>query len=185
MDLSWLKKRLAAEPPDLHDKLGAMASVIDSTLQMVHAVCAELRPVILDDFGLAAAIEWQAEEFRGHTGIECEVHLPDAEIDLNKDQSTAMFRIFQEALTNVVRHAQATRVTVRLEREDRRVVLVVEDNGRGIMPEEIESNRSFGLIGIRERLYPWSGEVRFVGYPGKGTRVEVSIPEQKESRRHD
>lgn len=185
MDLSWLKKRLPAEPPDLHDKLGAMASVIDSTLHMVHAVCAELRPVILDDFGLAAAIEWQAEEFRGHTGIECEVHVPDAEIDLNKDQSTAMFRIFQEALTNVVRHAQATRVTVRLEREDHRVVLVVEDNGRGIMPEEIESNRSFGVIGIRERLYPWSGEVRFAGYPGKGTRVEVSLPEQKKARRHD
>ena len=178
MDLAWLKKHLPAQPPELNGKLRAMGSVIDSTLRMVHEVCAELRPVILDDFGLAAAIEWQAEEFRNHTGIECEINVDTDEIDLNKDQSTAMFRIFQETLTNILRHAQARRVAVRLAKEDGRVVLTVADDGRGIMADEINSSKSFGLIGMRERLYPWGGEIRFSGSPGKGTRVVVSIPQK-------
>jgi signal transduction histidine kinase len=184
MDLAWLKKRLAERQTDLHEKLTSMAAVIDATLRMVHEVCAELRPVILDDFGLAAAIEWQAEEFRNRTGIDCDVTVETEETDLHKDQATAMFRIFQETLTNIVRHARATRVRVRLAEEAGRIVLAVEDNGRGITPAEIENSKSFGLIGIRERLYPWNGDVRFIGAPGKGTRVVVNIPAWKEGLKH-
>jgi signal transduction histidine kinase len=176
MDLSWLKKRIPEIQSDLHEKLASMAAIIDATLHIVHEVCAELRPVILDDFGLGAAIEWQAQEFGKRSGIACEVFADTGEIDLNKDQATAMFRIFQETLTNIVRHAQATQVAVRLAKENDQVVLSVEDNGRGISDDEIENSNSFGLIGIRERLYPWNGEVRFIGFAGKGTLVIVKIP---------
>jgi signal transduction histidine kinase len=180
MDLSWLKKRLPQQAADLHGKIESMAAIIDATFNVVHEVCAELRPVILDDFGLAAAIEWQAEEFGKRAGIACDVSLETEEIDLNKDQATAIFRIFREALTNIARHARASRVKVRLSEENGRIALAVEDNGRGITQAEIEDGASFGLIGIRERLYPWNGDVRFVGRPGKGTRVLVSIPKMKE-----
>jgi signal transduction histidine kinase len=139
-------------------------------------VSSELRPVILDDFGLESAIEWQAEEFQNRTGVRCRVDSSVAEPDLTKEQSTALFRIFQETLTNIMRHSGATEVDVRLAMNDDTLIMEVTDNGRGITEAEIGNSQSFGLLGIRERLYPLNGQVDFIGHPNKGTQVIARIP---------
>jgi signal transduction histidine kinase len=176
MDLSWLKKQLSDQVSQVDEKMGAMSQVIDEALKNLHAVTAELRPVILDDFGLAAAVEWQVEEFRSRSEIRCRMENSGFEPDLPRDQATALFRIFQETLTNIMRHAQADEVVVRLEARDGDLILEVQDNGRGITEAQIEDPQSFGLQGIRERLYPWNGRVSFEGRPGQGTRVTVRVP---------
>ncbi len=176
MDLSWLKKHIVQDHPPVQNKIDSMFKVIDASLQTLHAVSSELRPVILDDFGLESAIEWQAEEFQNRTGVRCRVNSSVADLDLTKEQSTAVFRIFQETLTNIMRHSGASEVDVRLEMNEDTLILEVADNGRGITEAEIGNSQSFGLLGIRERLYPWNGQVDFVGHPNKGTRVIVHVP---------
>ena len=176
MDLSWLKNHLGANRRATDEKIATMSRIISHTLDDLHSVTAELRPVILDDFGLAAAIEWQVEEFRNRSGIACRLENNGFEPALPKEQSTALFRIFQETLTNILRHAQADAVVVRLEARDADLILQIEDNGRGITAKEIDNPKSFGLLGIRERLYPWNGSVSFSGRPGQGTCVTVRLP---------
>ena len=176
MDLSWLKKQLDQDLPKVEGKMDAMADIIDDALQTLHAVTSELRPVILDDFGLAAAIEWQIEEFGNHTGIACRMEKSGFEPDLPKDQATSLFRIFQEILTNIMRHARADRVEVLLAERGGSLVIEVRDNGRGITESEINDSKSFGLLGMRERLYPWNGRVDFQGRSGRGTVVTVHLP---------
>jgi len=176
MDLSWLKKHIVQDHPQVQSKIDSMFKVIDASLQTLHTVSSELRPVILDDFGLESAIEWQAEEFQNRTGVQCRVDSSVVDLDLTKEKSTAVFRIFQETLTNIMRHSGATEVDVRLEMNEDTLILEVADNGRGITEAEIDNSRSFGLLGIRERLYPWNGQVDFIGHPNKGTRVIVRVP---------
>lgn len=176
MDLSWLKKKLPKEFAGVDEKLKGMDQVIDDSLETIHTIMAELRPVILDDFGLSAAIEWQVEEFRNRSGIDCRMERTGYEPALPKDQSTAVFRIFQEILTNILRHANAGKVEVGLREAEGRLILEVQDDGRGITEAEINDSASYGLIGIRERLYPWHGRVSFEGRAGMGTRVTVILP---------
>ncbi len=176
MDLVWLKKQFPDPSPQLEEKMAIMDQVIGEALETLHAVTAELRPVMLDDFGLAAAIEWQVEEFRKRSGVDCRMEDTGFEPELPKDQATALFRIFQETLTNIMRHAEANAVTVRLEDDQGDLLLAVEDNGRGITEAEINAPTAFGLLGMRERLYPWNGRVTFEGRPGQGTRVSIRLP---------
>ena len=176
MDLSWLEKKIPDKTHDVNEKMGGMSQVINDALQRLHAVTAELRPAILDDFGLAAAIEWQVEEFRKRSGIDCHFEKSGFEPELPKDQATAIFRIFQETLTNIMRHAQADEVVIRLDERDGELILQVRDNGRGITEAEINDPKSFGLLGMRERLHPWNGQVSFEGRQGQGTRVTVRLP---------
>jgi len=137
-----------------------------------------LRPSLLDDFGLVAAMEWQVGEFQKLTGISIEISAKPEDIVLDRDRSTVLFRIFQELLTNVARHADATKVKVSLveEADKDKIVLTLKDNGRGITKEQISDPRSFGLLGIRERVRSWQGEFKISGIPGKGTTAVVSIP---------
>ena len=176
MDLTWLAKRLPEDEPVLREKADSMAELIDTTVQMVRHIATELRPGLLDDLGLSAAIEWQAQEFAEHTGIDCELHLGSEDIVLDRDLATAIFRIFQEALTNVARHAEATRVVVELEDRPAGWMLSVRDNGRGIPESQVSAPGSLGLIGMRERARSWNGDVAFKGLPGQGTTVTVWIP---------
>ena len=176
MDLSWLKKQLPANMPKTDAKILEMSGIIDTALKNLHAVMAELRPVILDDFGLTAAISWQIGEFQNHSGIECRFENNGFEPDLPKNQSTALFRIFQETLTNIMRHAKASKVAVHLKKSDNDLLLQIEDNGRGITETQINDSKSYGLLGIRERLYPFMGQVAFKGKPAKGTCVTVRFP---------
>jgi PAS domain S-box-containing protein len=176
IDLSWLAKRLPASQEPLLAKTDAMSKLVDMTIASVKRISAELRPGLLDNLGLAEAIEWQAGQFRERTGIECEVALAPESISLDRERSTILFRIVQEALTNITRHAQATTVRISLMKNTHKLLLKVRDNGKGITLEQIFDPHSFGLIGIRERVHPWGGKIKIKGLPGKGTVVLVSLP---------
>ena len=176
IDLSWLRKRLPVNEIPLHEKAETMTQLIDKTIQTVKKISTELRPGLLDDLGLSAAIEWQAEEFQKRTGIQCKITIDPKDVTFDRDRNTAIYRIFQETLTNVARHAQATEVDVSLRQRDVQLELIVRDNGRGITEKELANPRSFGLIGIRERVKIFSGINIIKGIPGKGTTVTVRMP---------
>ncbi len=180
IDLSWLTNRLPKEQELLLEKTKSMYQLVDTAIQTVKRVSAELRPGALDDLGLAAAIEWQAGEFEKLTKIKCEFSSNPEDIVLDQDRSTAIFRIFQETLTNVVRHADATKVKANLKEEAGRIILRIRDNGKGIEKKQISDPKAFGLIGMRERAHFWGGELKITGTPGKETTVVVSIPLVKE-----
>lgn len=180
MDLSWLGKRLPTDKDLLIDKSKSMSKIIDTSIQTVRRIITDLRPGILDDLGLEAAIEWQAEDFQTRTGIKCQITI-DPEINiLDQEYSTAIFRILQETLTNVARHAKATNVNISMREEGGEVVLEVRDNGKGITETQSSHPKSFGLMGIRERAHVLGGKAKISGIAGKGTTVTVRIPLSKE-----
>lgn len=154
----------------------SIMKLIDETIQTVRRISTELRPGILDDLGLVAAVEWAAEEFEGRTGTKCEVSLPADDITLDPEHATALFRIFQETLTNVARHANATIVNVRLAAETCDVSLEIRDNGKGISEGQRSAATSLGIRGMLERALLLGGELTINGVPGKGTIVRVRIP---------
>jgi len=173
MEVGWLQKRL--KEPQLLEKTESMSKLIDSTVQTVRKIATGLRPEMLDDMGLVAAVGWQAKEFQKRTGIRTRAKLPP-ERKFDFEISTAVFRIFQEILTNVARHSRATRVDVQLAASDERIELEVTDNGVGIPEGELRGRKSLGLLGMQERALLFGGEVVVSGVPGQGTRVAVSIP---------
>ena len=174
MEVTWLAKRLREKA--LIEKTDSMCKLIDSTVQTVRKIATGLRPEMLDDMGLVAAVAWQSKEFQKRTGIRCRNKLPPETAKLDIDISTTMFRIFQEILTNVARHSRATRVDIDLAVTEERVSLEVTDNGVGIPDSEVHGKKSLGLLGMHERALLFGGEVRISGSPGHGTRVCVSIP---------
>ncbi|MEW6001600.1 MAG: PAS domain S-box protein [Nitrospirota bacterium] len=177
MDLSWLANKLYPDHKPLLEKIESMSKTVNSTIKIVKRICAELRPGILDDLGLIPAIEWQVEEFQNRSGIKCDVSINPKSIIVDKELSTAIFRIFQETLTNVMRHANATEVRVSFEKKNGNLILEVKDNGKGITEDQIlDSSKSFGLIGIRERAHFWGGDVKIDGIPNRGTTITVRIP---------
>jgi signal transduction histidine kinase len=180
MDVAWLEGKLEIYPPtireELSGKLRSMSQLLDTTMGVVQRIVTELRPSVLDELGLEAAFEWYVEEFQQRTGIVCQLHLSLADTVLDADRSTAFFRILQEALTNVARHAGATAVEIRLAADAERIVLEVVDNGRGIPEDKIADRRSLGLLGMRERARSLGGKVIVRGTLGEGTIVEVTLP---------
>jgi signal transduction histidine kinase len=180
MDLSWLAGRLLKNQKPLLKKTKSMSELVDATIQTVRKISSELRPGILDDLGLSAAIEWQAQEFENRTGIKCRFISSREDFRLDKERSTAVFRLFQETLTNVARHAEATRVDIELEERAGHLILKVHDNGKGITRRQISHSKSLGLLGMRERALLFEGEVEIKGIRGKGTTVTVQIPTGKE-----
>lgn len=183
LDLSWVAGKLPRECRPLLEKTKALITHIDSTIQTVRRISSELRPGVLDHLGLVAALEWQATEFQNRTGIKCEVQADIGEAGLDQNLSTTLFRIFQETLTNIIRHAGATEVTVRLNELDGHINLEVKDNGRGISRTDVSNTRSMGLLGMRERAALLGGIFRIGRVKkGPGTRVNVSIPLQPSTR---
>jgi PAS domain S-box-containing protein len=175
MDLTALIRELPADGREAFMRIERSLKLVDGTIQAVRRIATELRPGILDDLGLAAAVEWAAEEFQARTGITCHLSLPDSDIALDRERATALFRIFQETLTNVARHANATEVDVTLDRSNSDLCLEVHDNGKGISKEAL-SGQSLGILGMRERALLLGGELTISGAPGKGTTVKVRIP---------
>ena len=163
----------------LREKVATMTRLIDETINVVRRISSELRPIILDDLGLVAAIEWQAQQFETRAGIVCRFDSLVEEVNLTQDQSTAVFRILQEALTNVLRHAQANKVNIIIEIEEGELILKVVDNGRGITETESFGKQSPGLIGMRERAQLAGGRIEITGIEGKGTTLTVWIPIRK------
>jgi len=173
-DINTLAKS-CAEGKSITEGTQGLSQQIDRIINSVRRIASGLRPEVLDEIGLSAAIEWQAREFSRRTGIRCVVEVAPGFTDPDKDRSTALFRIFQELLTNVARHANATKVGVRLA-DSELLTLKVEDNGRGIQDQEFESPKSLGFLGLRERVLAFGGSIDVKGQEGKGTSVSVSIP---------
>ena len=173
--LEELIKQQSAEPPLLR-KVQAMSQLLDTTVESVRKIASELRPAVLDSLGLLAAIEWQAEEFQRRTGIRCECFLIAEELKLDRDCATAVFRILQESLTNVMRHANATRVTITLEQETSHYLMEIKDDGEGIQADDLDKSDSLGVLGMKERAHLFGGSVSISGEPDKGTTVVVKIP---------
>jgi len=184
MDLAWLDKKMAevSDSDDLQqfeEKLKELPGQMDAIIATVRKIATELRPQVLDDLGLEAAVEWQIQEFEKRTGIKCQYSGGLKHVDLGADRATAVFRIFQETLNNIVRHADATQVNIHLREEGDKLVLEVQDNGRGMTGRELSGTRSLGLLGMRERATMLDGEVNIIGRQGKGTTVGVRIPLQR------
>lgn len=181
MDLSWIERKLTEEQKaqkSFQQKIEKMAELIDKTTIAVKKISATLRPELLDDLGLTAAMDWQIQEFENRTKVQCTFRPCHDSLDLTPDLSITIFRIFQEALTNVMRHSEATKLKISLKRngDGDKLELKIKDNGRGITEEEICSLESFGLIGMKERLYPFKGKFKITGVPDKGTTLVVSLP---------
>ncbi len=172
LDLSWLEKNQKA----ILKKSKSMLKLSDTTLESVQRISSELRPGVLDELGLTKAIEWQTQDFQSRTNIKCSVKLDFDDHDLDRHLATAVFRIFQEAITNIARHAHATRMNVKLRSEEDDLLLSVADNGRGIEEDEKNSAKSLGLVGMRERAEAFAGTVEVTGVHGKGTTVIARLP---------
>jgi PAS domain S-box-containing protein len=178
MDISWIAQRLPKDQGRLKDKTDSALKLVGELIQSLRRLSTELRPNTLDALGLVAAIEWQAQEFQAHTGVQCELLLPEKELNLNKERSTALFRIFQETLTNVARHADATVVQTNLVVGETEVVLHIHDNGKGFDLSAADRSASLGLLGMRERAQLLGGDFKIDTSPGSGTTVIVRIPLQ-------
>ncbi len=176
LELCLLHDQIAEVSPAMMNRLESISTLVDGTIQSVQRIATELRPVVLDQLGLIPAIEWQAHEFQARTGIQCTLDVYLRAITLSHAGSTAMFRIFQEILTNVARHAQASIVHITLQEQAGSLVLDVRDNGRGVTDAELADPHSLGLVGMRERALLLGGETIFTGSPGAGTAVRVRIP---------
>ena len=177
MDLTWVTRRLLKSEIEVLARLTESIQLINDGVKAVRTICSGLRPGVLDDLGLAAAIEWQASEFTSRNGVLCEVSVPPVDLHLDGDRATATFRIFQECLTNVIRHAQAKSVRVALCQEDGDILLVVEDDGIGFNPFGLSNSLgSLGLLGMKERAQFCGGDVQISSSSGNGTTVTIRVP---------
>ncbi len=177
MDMTWMSRHLPKSEVALLDRITESIQLINDGVKAVRTICSGLRPGVLDDLGLAAAIEWQASEFTSRNGVPCQVTVPPVDLHLDGDRATATFRIFQECLTNVIRHAQAESVRVTLCQEEDGILLVVEDDGIGFSEARLSNSlESLGVLGMKERAQFCGGDVRISSSPGNGTTVTVRVP---------
>ena len=176
INLYRLYKKLPSDQKPLQMMTKSLMAQVKRIAETVQRISAELRPILLDDVGLVPAIKWQVEEFQNHTGIKCRVNIGTDGINPDLKRSTVIFRILQESLTNIARHAHATRVKVNLEAKSGKLVLKVKDNGKGITQKQIREPNSFGILGMQESVLPWEGTFDINGTKDKGTTIRVSLP---------
>jgi PAS domain S-box-containing protein len=175
MDVSWLNRKIQPTSEPVKEKMIELLSLIDITVKKVRHISSELRPSLLDDLGLVAAIEWHIEEFGKRSGIDLEAHLPSVELVLPEPVKIGLFRILQESLTNVARHSGAQLVTVTLMQKENTLILMIKDNGKGFDADNTKK-KTLGLLGMKERTLMIGGEYKIKGIPGQGTTVEVIVP---------
>ncbi|MBT8390645.1 MAG: PAS domain-containing sensor histidine kinase, partial [Ignavibacteriaceae bacterium] len=179
MDISSMQGKKDIKQNELNERTDKMLELINSSIQTVKRIATELRPGILDDLGLLPAIEWQAEEFQNRTKIKCQLKT-EGDLDIIDDEvSIAVFRVFQETLTNITRHSNATQTDIKLICSDKELILEIQDNGRGISKEQIYGPMSLGILGMRERVHILRGEFDISSKMGKGTTVQIKIPLRK------
>ncbi len=180
LEFMWLVDELRRNEPkpgiQVVNKLQSLIGLIEGSIQSVRQISSDLRPAVLDHFGLKEAIQWEATKFEARTGIRCHLSFSLKNEPGDRTRQLAMFRILQEALTNVARHAHAGAVRVSLRERGRRVTLSIRDNGRGITKAELASVESIGLLGMIERARLLGGGVSIAGVPGRGTTVTVNVP---------
>ena len=175
IDLAWIHERMGSDP-EAELKVASMQGLLDSTVAAARRISSDLRPLMLDDLGLVAACDWLVQSFRGRTGKPCIFEMR-GDLDLADPHATAVFRVLQESLTNVARHAEASRVEVTLERARGKVTLLVKDDGRGLTGDSSEKSSSYGIVGMRERAYVLGGTATIESVPGGGTAVRLELPE--------
>ena len=180
MDTIWLRDKLRDDPPAAAARLEDMLRMLDAAVASTRRIAADLRPLVLDDLGLMPAIDWLVQNFSQRTGVPCQLEA-DEDMELREPYATAVFRIVQESLVNVAKHAQASRVLVRIARQDDALILSVEDDGQGFRAADPRKPQSLGLVGLRERAHLLRGEVLVSTAPGEGTRVEARIPIPEET----
>jgi PAS domain S-box-containing protein len=176
MYISWLSKKVQTNDPEIKEKFASTAALLDDTVKMVRKISSSLRPSMLDDLGLIAAIEWQSNEFEKRSGIKTEFINLAGNLNIPGNIATGLFRIFQESLTNVARHAGATTVNAVLRFRNNHIIFTITDNGQGFILNEIGSEKTLGLFGMKERTMMMGGQYEIVTGPGKGTTVSVQIP---------
>jgi signal transduction histidine kinase len=176
MDLAWLEANAPTDDRKYLATIAGMRAVLDSTVAATRRISADLRPLMLDDLGLAAALEWLAEETSRRHGFAVDLAMDEPCAALDEPLASQVYRIVQESLTNAGRHAAASRVRVHLRRIGAEVLLDIHDDGRGLAPEDLRKKGSFGLVGIRERVYTLAGAVEIRGEPGQGTALHVRLP---------
>ena len=184
MDLSWLKKKLTSntEPVAMQEKMTSMNDLLDKTVQTIRKIASELRPTILDDLGLYAALEWQSKEFEKRFNIPVQLSSSAKGLDVSPAIASGLFRIYQESLTNIARHAEAKNIVATLEVNNGAIILTITDDGKGFITGS-GSKKTLGLLGMKERALSIGGKIQIVSEPGKGTtvRITVSSQENKES----
>lgn len=176
MDVAWLQNNLGSNPAKLATRTQAMSALLDSTMAATRRIASDLRPLILGDLGLEPALEWLVGDFSRRHGVACELQVAPECADLAEPVASALYRIVQEGLTNIARHACATGAGVRIYQRGGEVMLTLQDNGRGFDPDSPPREGSYGLKGIRERVYLLGGQVDLLSGPGRGTIVQVTIP---------
>ena len=176
MDVAWIKNKLPAAPSPIAEKLKSLEALLDNTVAATRRISSDLRPMMLDDLGLVPATEWLVQNFTQHTGIRCELAIATAKLDLQDPEATTVYRILQESLTNIAKHAKASSVEVTLAHSDGEISIGVRDNGVGFAPDSPRKQNSYGLIGLRERAYLLGGKVQIESAPGQGTYIEVRLP---------
>jgi two-component system sensor histidine kinase UhpB len=176
IQVALCSNKLHTDQQDLREKIEYVSTMLDQMVETVQKISSKLRPGMLDELGLLSAIEWQSQEFQQRTGIICDISLPKVDIELEKEKSTAIFRIFQEALTNIARHANANKFSVILKQNANFITLEVTDNGNGIRKIQMEDPSSLGILGMKERALVVGGIVKIFGAAGEGTHVKVEIP---------
>lgn len=176
MDVAWMRARIDDTRPELRAKVDAMVTLLDETVDSVRRIASSLRPRLLDDLGLAAAIEWMVEGFSRRTGIRCELATSHEDFALDREHATGLFRMLQESLTNVARHAEANLVEISVAQDDCGIALSVRDNGKGMDLKHAAHGGSFGLLGMCERAHSLGGSFHIDSRPGAGTLVEVYLP---------
>ena len=176
MDVAWIKQRIPDDQPTTVARLAKMETLLEQTVAATRRIAADLRPLMLDDLGLVPAVEWLAETFTQRNGIPCELAVNEPQLELPGAHATAVFRIVQESLNNVAKHAGASRVEVTIEHSGSELTLSIRDDGSGFSPQDPRKPASYGLLGLRERASLLGGEASITSAPGQGTRVDVRLP---------
>ena len=181
MDVSWLNKKIGGENSMVKEKLSEILNLVDTTVRSIRRIASELRPTLLDDLGLYAAMEWHLEEFERRSGIRRELVIPENELALSDSLKIGIFRIFQESLTNVARHSEAKNVNVSLLQKDNQLILTIRDNGIGFEEGPMATKKTLGLLGMKERSMMMGGVYNITSARGAGTTVTVIIPLSKKA----
>jgi PAS domain S-box-containing protein len=181
MDVAWCRERMPSAQEGMAMRLARMEALLETTVAATRRISSDLRPLMLDDLGLWPALEWLVESFTQHTGIRCELSMQSEQLELPDVQATAIFRTVQESLTNIAKHARASRVDVTIEHEDSTLAVSVRDDGVGFAVEGSRKPNSYGLLGLRERAALLGGEAKVESAPGRGTRVEMRFPVEQET----
>jgi signal transduction histidine kinase len=176
MNLFLLEKKIPKNRITIHEIIKSMFKVIDSSLKEIKRIASDLRPKILDELGILEAVKWQARKFQEQTGIACEIDKKSKTGKLDQNFSLTIFRIYQETLTNVARHAKATKVISVLKRKPDTIYMEIKDNGIGITEKQVNSADSHGITGLRERVQHYRGHIKIKGTQNQGTAVIITIP---------